>query len=119
MLAAKGQDLVGKTAVISGSGNVATHAAETIVQLGGTVLTLSDSGGFIHDPDAISQDKIDWVKAHKTQRRGWTEEYCEEYKTATFTPGKTPWGVPAAVALPCPTPTGLLGDTAKTIVKTE
>src|SRR3546814_13488889 len=59
MLAAKGQDLVGKTAVISGSGNVATHAAEKIVQLGGKVLTLSDSGGFIHDPDGISQEKID------------------------------------------------------------
>src|SRR3546814_4500648 len=53
------QDLVGKSAVISGSGNVATHAAEKIVQLGGKVLTLSDSAGFIHDPDGITQEKID------------------------------------------------------------
>ena len=52
---------------ISGSGNVATHAAEKIVQLGGKVLTLSDSEGFVHDPDGITQEKIDWVKAHKTQ----------------------------------------------------
>ena len=117
MLAAKGQDLVGKTAVISGSGNVATHAAEKIVQLGGKVLTLSDSGGFIHDPDGITQDKIDWVKAHKTHRRGRIEEYCEEFKSATFTHGKTPWGVKCDVALPCATQNELLGEDAKTLVK--
>src|SRR3546814_2876644 len=57
----------GKTAVISGSGNVATHAAEKIVQLGGKVLTLSDSGGFTHDPDGITQEKIDWVKARSEE----------------------------------------------------
>ena len=117
MLAAKGQDLVGKSAVISGSGNVATHAAEKVVQLGGKVLTLSDSGGFIHDPDGITQEKIDWVKAHKTHRRGRIEEYCDEFKTATFTPGKTPWGVKCDVALPCATQNELLGDDAKTLVK--
>jgi len=61
-------DLAGKTAVISGSGNVATHAAEKVTQLGGKVLTLSDSEGFIHDPDGIGQEKIDWVKA--TRRGG-------------------------------------------------
>ncbi|HMO73712.1 MAG TPA: NADP-specific glutamate dehydrogenase [Sphingopyxis sp.] len=117
MLAAKGQDLVGKTAVISGSGNVATHAAEKIVQLGGKVLTLSDSAGFIHDPDGITQEKIDWVKAHKTHRRGRIEEYVAEYKNATFTPGKTPWGVKCDVALPCATQNELLGEDAKTLVK--
>lgn len=116
MLAAKGQDLVGKTAVISGSGNVATHAAEKIVQLGGKVLTLSDSGGFIHDPDGITQEKIDWVKAHKTHRRGRIEEYCEEFKSASFTAGKTPWGVKCDVALPCATQNELLGDDARTLV---
>jgi hypothetical protein len=63
MLKTRGEDLVGKRAVISGSGNVATHAAEKIVQLGGKVLTLSDSEGFIHDPDGITQEKIDWVKS--------------------------------------------------------
>ncbi|WP_338424219.1 NADP-specific glutamate dehydrogenase [Sphingopyxis kveilinensis] len=116
MLAAKGQDLGGKTAVISGSGNVATHAAEKIVQLGGKVLTLSDSGGFIHDPDGITQEKIDWVKAHKTHRRGRIEEYCDQYKSASFTAGKTPWGVPCDVALPCATQNELLGEDAKTLV---
>ena len=116
MLAAKGQDLTGKTAVISGSGNVATHAAEKIVQLGGKVLTLSDSGGFIHDPDGITQEKIDWVKAHKTHRRGRIEDYCAEFKGASFTAGKTPWGVPCDVALPCATQNELLGEDAKTLV---
>jgi glutamate dehydrogenase (NADP+) len=116
MLATKGQDLNGKTAVISGSGNVATHAAEKIVQLGGKVLTLSDSGGFIQDPDGITQEKIDWVKAHKTHRRGRIEEYCEEFKSATFHPGKTPWGVPCDVALPCATQNELLGDDARALV---
>lgn len=116
MLAAKGQDLAGKSAVISGSGNVATHAAEKIVQLGGKVLTLSDSGGFIHDPDGITQEKIDWVKAHKTHRRGRIEDYCAEFKGATFTAGKTPWAVPCDVALPCATQNELNGDDAKMLV---
>ncbi|MBB5708515.1 NADP-specific glutamate dehydrogenase [Sphingopyxis panaciterrulae] len=116
MLAAKDRDLVGKTAVISGSGNVATHAAEKIVQLGGKVLTLSDSGGFIHDPDGITQQKIDWVKAHKTHRRGRIEDYVGEYKATTFVPGKTPWGVACDVALPCATQNELTGEDAKTLV---
>ncbi len=116
MLATKGETLEGKTAVISGSGNVATHAAEKIVALGGKVLTLSDSGGFIHDPDGINQDKIEWVKTHKTHRRGRIEEYVEAYPNATFHAGKTPWGVPCDMALPCATQNELLGEDAKTLV---
>ena len=116
MLATKGEDLTGKTAVISGSGNVATHAAEKIVQLGGKVLTLSDSGGFIHDPDGIDQEKIDWVKTHKTHRRGRIEDYVTAFPGASFTTGKTPWGVPCDVALPCATQNELLGEDAKLLV---
>ena len=117
MLKTKGQDLVGKTAVISGSGNVATHAAEKINQLGGKVLTLSDSEGFVHDPEGISQDKVNWVKAHKTKRRGRISEYAEEFTGATFHAGKTPWGVSCDVALPCATQNELNGDDARTLVK--
>ncbi len=117
MLKTRDQDLTGKSAVISGSGNVATHAAEKINQLGGKVLTLSDSEGFVHDSDGITQDKIDWVKAHKTRRRGRISEYAEEYKTATFHAGKTPWGVPCDVALPCATQNELLAEDARTLVK--
>lgn len=117
MLRTKGQDLTGKTAVISGSGNVATHAAEKITQMGGKVLTLSDSGGFIHDPDGIDQGKINWVKMHKTHRRGRIEDYVKEYPGASFTAGKTPWNVPCDVALPCATQNELLGDDARALVK--
>ena len=116
MLAVKGEDLVGKTAVISGSGNVATHAAEKIVQLGGKVLTLSDSGGFIHDPDGIDQEKIEFVKHLKNVKRGRIEEYVETYKGASFHAGKTPWGVTCDVALPCATQNELLGEDAKQLV---
>nr|WP_292946982.1 NADP-specific glutamate dehydrogenase [Novosphingobium sp.] len=116
MLATKGEDLTGKTAVISGSGNVATHAAEKIVQMGGKVLTLSDSGGFIHDPDGIDQDKIEWVKELKNVRRGRIEDYVAAFPKATFTAGQTPWGVPCDVALPCATQNELLGEDAKMLV---
>ncbi len=116
MFATKDQNLEGKTAVISGSGNVATHAAEKIVQLGGKVLTLSDSGGYIHDPDGIDQEKIEWVKTHKTNRRGRIEEYVEAFPNATFHAGKTPWGVPCDMALPCATQNELLGEDAKLLV---
>ena len=116
MLAAKGLDLAGKTAVISGSGNVATHAAEKLIQLGAKPVTLSDFGGFIYDPDGMDQEKIDWVKAHKTHRRGRIEDYLTQYPKATFHAGKTPWGVTCDVALPCATQNELLGDDARTLV---
>ncbi|MCP3729931.1 NADP-specific glutamate dehydrogenase [Sphingomonas sp. MG17] len=116
MLAVKGQDLTGKTAVISGSGNVATHAAEKLVQQGARVVTLSDSAGFVHDPAGLTQEKIDWVKAHKTHRRGRIEEYVEAFPGATFHSGQTPWGVPCDVALPCATQNELSGDDAKALV---
>ncbi len=116
MLRDRGLSLEGKQAVISGSGNVATHAAEKVVQLGGKVLTLSDSGGYIHDPDGITLEKINWVKAHKTHRRGRIEEYVTAFPGARFVAGKTPWGVPCDVALPCATQNELLGDDARTLV---
>src|SRR3569623_26935 len=98
MLATRREGLEGKSAVISGSGNVATHAAEKINQLGGKVLTLSDSEGFIHDPDGITQETIDWVKAHKPRRRGRISEYADEYKGTSFRRGERPWSVPCDVA---------------------
>jgi len=117
MLKNRGQDLGGKVAVISGSGYVATHAAEKINQLGGKVVTLSDSEGFVHDPDGISQEKVEWVKTHKTKRRGRISEYADEFKSATFHAGERPWGVPCDVALPCATQNELLGEDARTLVK--
>tara|TARA_R110000772_G_scaffold263128_1_gene382708 strand:- start:93 stop:1448 length:1356 start_codon:yes stop_codon:yes gene_type:complete len=116
MLAHKKDSIEGKTAVISGSGNVATHAAEQIVKQGGKVLTLSDSGGFVHDPDGFTQEKIDWVKVHKTHRRGRISEYVDEFKGATFHEGQRPWSVACDLALPCATQNELNEDEAKMLV---
>ncbi|MDB5667241.1 MAG: glutamate dehydrogenase [Alphaproteobacteria bacterium] len=118
MVKTRGRDLTGVNAVISGSGNVATHAAEKITQLGGKVLTLSDSEGFIHDPDGIGLDKIKWVKDHKTHRRGRISQYAEEFKGSTFHGDRArPWSVPCDVALPCATQNELDGDDARMLVK--
>ena len=117
MLKTKNDDLVGKVAVISGSGNVATHAAEKVTMLGGKVVTLSDSAGFIHDPDGITQEKIDWIKQLKNVRRGRISEYVDQFKGATYHEGKLPWGVPCDVALPCATQNELLGDDARELIK--
>jgi glutamate dehydrogenase (NADP+) len=103
MLRHRGEDISGKTAVVSGSGNVATHAAQKFVELGGKVVTLSDSQGFVHDPDGFTLEKIDWVKAHKTHRRGRISEYADAFAGATFHEGQRPWNVPCDVALPCAT----------------
>jgi glutamate dehydrogenase (NADP+) len=117
MLEHAGQEILGKTTVISGSGNVATHAAEKINQLGGHVVTLSDSEGFVHDPDGIDLEKINWVKMHKTRRRGRIAEYVQEFKNATYHEGKRPWGVPCDLALPCATQNELNGDEARTLIE--
>ena len=116
MLQHADHDLEGKTAVISGAGNVATHAAEKMVQLGGKVLTLSDSGGFIHDPDGIDQEKIDWIKRLKNERRGRISEYVDEFPNASFHEDERPWGVACDVALPCATQNELNEAEARTLV---
>ena len=116
MLQRVGNSLDGKRAVISGSGNVATYAADKAIQLGGKVLTLSDSEGFIHDPEGIDQAKLNWVKELKTVKRGRIAEYAKAFKRAAFHAGKTPWGVPCDVALPCATQNELDGVAAKTLI---
>ncbi len=117
MLKHNGDTIEGKTAVISGSGNVATHAAEMVIAQGGKVLTLSDSGGFIHDPAGITQEKIDWVKQLKTVRRGRIEEYCDEFSSATFHKGERPWKVDCELALPCATQNELNKTEAQMLVQ--
>ena len=100
MLKAKDDTLEGKTCTISGSGNVAQYAAEKVLDLGGKVLTLSDSSGFIHDPAGITQEKLEWVKAYKTARRGSIKAYTEQFG-GTFYANQRPWSVPCQIALPC------------------
>jgi glutamate dehydrogenase (NADP+) len=116
MLERRGDTIEGKKVVISGSGNVATHAAEKVVHLGGTVLTLSDSEGFVHDPAGIDVEKLAWVKDLKNNRRGRISAYADEFTGATFTAGERPWAVPCDLALPCATQNELLCDDAKTLL---
>jgi glutamate dehydrogenase (NADP+) len=116
MLERGGDGLEGKSAVVSGSGNVAIYCAEKLAQLGTRVLTLSDSGGFVHDPDGIDAEKLAWVKELKEKRRGRISEYAEHFKKATFTAGKRPWGVPCDMAFPCATQNELTGEDAKALI---
>jgi len=116
MLKHSGRDIAGLHAVVSGSGNVATHAAEKLIQLGAKPVTLSDSGGFIYDPDGLTLEKVQWVKEHKTHRRGRISEYADHFTGATFHEGVTPWNVPCDVALPCATQNELLGPDALALV---
>ncbi len=104
----------GKTAVVSGSGNVALYCIEKLVQLGAKPLTVSDSSGFIHDPDGIDEEKLAFLKDLKEVRRGRIEEYAEKFG-CTFKEGR-PWGVKADLAFPCATQNELNGDEAKTLI---
>lgn len=99
----RGDSIAGKTVVVSGSGNVATYAVEKATQLGAKVVTLSDSSGFIHDPDGIDAEKLAWVKELKDVRRGRISEYAEKFPSATYHADQRPWGVKCDVALPCAT----------------
>lgn len=108
--------LEGKTLVISGAGNVATHAAQKAVEQGARVLTLSDSAGFIHDLDGLDQTKIDWVRAHKAKPGTTLEAYVDTFG-GSWTAGQTPWGVEAEIAAPCATQNELDEQAAKTLVK--
>lgn len=103
MLKTKDEDFDGKTVVISGSGNVAQYAAEKVIQLGGKVITLSDSGGYIIDKEGVDEEKLAFVMDLKNNRRGRIAEYAEKYKSAEYHKGKTPWEVPCDIALPCAT----------------
>lgn len=116
MLDRKGIDMSGANVCVSGSGNVATHAAEKINQLGGKVLTLSDSSGFIHDPDGITEEKVNWVKDLKNKRRGRISEYADHFAGASFHEGARPWGVACDFALPCATQNEITEEDAKMLV---
>ena len=116
MLREVGTELAGLRVNVSGSGNVSLHAAEKALQLGATVQTLSDSGGFIHDPDGMDTDKLRWVRDLKEVRRGRISEYADEFEAATFHEGGRPWNVPCDVALPCATQNELDTDDAKQLI---
>ena len=116
MLATKSDGFKGKKVVISGSGNVAQYAAEKTTELGATVLTLSDSSGYILDNDGINAEKLAHVMHIKNVERGRISDYLKKYPSATFVAGKTPWTVACDIAMPCATQNELHGDDAKALI---
>ena len=113
MLSTKSDGLQGKSVVISGSGNVAQYAAEKCIQLGAKVLTLSDSSGYVVDPDGIDADKLAFVMDMKNTKRERINKYVDTYPRASFHAGERPWAVPCDVALPCATQNELDENDAK------
>lgn len=116
MLKTKGDNIKGKIITISGSGNVAQYAAEKATELGGKVVTLSDSSGYIYDPEGIDAEKLAHVMEIKNVQRARISEYTKKYPNAKFVEGKRPWDVKCDVALPCATQNELNEDEAKMLV---
>jgi glutamate dehydrogenase (NADP+) len=116
MLLRKNDSFKGKKVVISGSGNVAQYAAEKAIELGATVLTLSDSGGYILDEEGINTEKLKHVMYIKNDKRGRISEYTEKYPNAKFIAGQRPWTVNCDIALPCATQNELDGEEAKILI---
>ena len=115
MLRTRGDSIKGKVCLVSGSGNVAQFATEKILQLGGKVVTLSDSSGFIHDPDGINEEKLDYVIDLKTVKRGRISEYAEKFG-CEYHAGKRPWGIKADIAMPCATQNEISQEAAAELV---
>ncbi|MFZ9388045.1 MAG: NADP-specific glutamate dehydrogenase [Chitinophagaceae bacterium] len=116
MLKTTGEKFKGKNVVISGSGNVAQYAIEKTIQMGGNPLTASDSDGFIYDPDGIDEEKLEFIKELKNEKRGRIAEYAEKYDVP-FYKGEKPWKIPCDIALPCATQNELDENDAKLLVK--
>ena len=119
MLKARNDSLEGKKVAISGSGNVAQYAVEKVTDLGGKVVTLSDSDGTIYDDEGIDLGKLGYVMDLKNNKRGRIKEYVNKYKNAEYLEGKRPWEVECQVALPCATQNEISGDDAKTLVNND
>ena len=116
MLKHHGHSIDGKTALVSGAGNVAQYAVEKLNELGATPVTISDSTGFIHDPEGINNERLDFIKALKTVKRGSLSQYAKEFGVK-FYEGERPWGIAANLAFPCATQNEIREDDARTLVK--
>ena len=116
MLASKGLGFKDSVVAISGAGNVAQYATRKAMDLGAKVVTLSDSNGFIYDPDGIDDEKWKFVMFLKNARRGRISEYAEKYPTATYYEGKRPWGIKCDIALPCATQNEIELEDAKALI---
>ncbi len=116
MLATKGDDFKGKIVVISGSGNVAQYATEKVNELGGKVVALSDSLGYVYDADGFDSEKLAHVMELKNELRGTIKDYVTKYPNAKYIVGARPWGVKCDIALPCATQNELDDEDAKSLV---
>ncbi len=116
MLNTRKDAIAGKTVAVSGSGNVALYCIQKVAELGGVVVTASDSDGFIYDRDGIRGEKWEFLRDLKEVRRGRISAYAEKFGCEYFA-GQKPWGVPVQLAFPCATQNELNGDDAATLVK--
>ena len=116
MLKTRKEALKGKTITVSGSGNVAQYTVEKVNQLGGKVVTLSDSSGMIYDPDGINDEKLSYVMELKNVKRGRIKEYAEKYDRATYEAGKRPWHIECQVAFPSATQNEIDKNDAKKLL---
>jgi glutamate dehydrogenase (NADP+) len=117
MLATRGETFEGKTVVISGSGNVAQYAAQKAMRLGAKVVTMSDSSGFIHDPEGLNEEKMRFIFELKNIRRGRIKEYANRFPSAKYYPDERPWRIPCDIALPCATQNEIEAKDAENLVK--
>ena len=117
MLATRGDSVALKSALVSGSGNVAQYTVEKLNELGARPITLSDSDGTILDPDGIGPEKLAWVMELKNIRRGRIREYADHFRGATYLPGQRPWGVKADLAFPGATQNEIDAEDATQLVK--
>jgi glutamate dehydrogenase (NADP+) len=115
MLRTRANSISGKVVAISGSGNVAQFAAEKAMMMGSKVVTLSDSNGFVHDPEGVDAERLAFVKELKNVKRGRIQEYAKQFKCEYFE-GKRPWGIPCEIALPCATQNEVTGSDAQALV---
>ncbi|MBN1509305.1 MAG: NADP-specific glutamate dehydrogenase [Sedimentisphaerales bacterium] len=116
MLATRGEGIEGKTATVSGSGNVAQYTVEKLNELGSKAITLSDSGGTIVDRDGITAEKLAWVMELKNVRRGRIGEYADHFKGSTYLANQRPWSVPCDLAFPSATQNEVDGDDAQALI---
>jgi glutamate dehydrogenase (NADP+) len=116
MLKTKNKSFKGQTVVISGSGNVAQYACQKVTQLGGKVVTFSDSSGFIYDKAGIDAEKLAFVFELKNVNRGRIKEYVEEYPNAQYFEGKKPWDIKCDIALPCATQNEINKEAAEKLI---
>ncbi|WP_303920391.1 NADP-specific glutamate dehydrogenase [Draconibacterium sediminis] len=115
MMETRGESFKGKTVAVSGSGNVAQYATEKVIELGGKVVTLSDSSGSIYDPEGIDREKLDFVMELKNVHRGRIKEYADKY-AVQYLEKQRPWSVKCDVALPCATENELNLEEAKMLL---